>query len=118
MEKVKESEREYRGGDSGVKYLFRGPKIDWGVILLHPGQSMAAHYHNEVEETFYVVEGQAAFYVDDVKHELVAGDAVRLEAPECHAVTNESGRPVKLVFIKCPYLPKDKVAAQQVIQGR
>jgi quercetin dioxygenase-like cupin family protein len=110
MEKVNESEREYRNGDSGVKYLFRGPKIDWGVLFLHPGQSMAAHYHNEVEEIFYVVEGQAAFYIDDVKHELVAGDAVRLVPPERHAAVNESERPVKLVFIKCPYLPQDKVS--------
>ena len=109
MEKVKESEKEYRGGDHGVKYLFRGPKIDWGVILLLPGQCLGAHYHHEVEETFYVLEGQASFYVDDVKHPLVAGDAIRLEAPECHDVLNESDQPLKMVFIKCPYLPKDKV---------
>jgi len=111
MEKVNESEREYRNGDSGVKYLFRGPKIDWGVLFLNPGQSKAATYHNEVEEIFYVVEGQAAFYIDDVKHELVAGDAVRLVPPERHAAVNEGERPVKLVFIKCPYLPQDKVSA-------
>jgi len=109
MEKVRESEKEYRGGDSGVKYLFRGPKIDWGVILLLPGQQLGAHYHHEVEETFYILEGQAAFYVDDIKHQLVAGDAIRLEAPERHDVVNESDQPLKMVFIKCPYLPKDKV---------
>jgi len=110
MEKVSESDREYRGGDSGVKYLFRGPKIDWGVILLHPGQSMGAHYHNELEETFYVVEGQAAFYVDGVRHDLVVGDAMRLQPPERHDVVNEGQGPLKLVFIKCPYLPHDKVS--------
>ena len=32
---------EYRGGTSGVKYLMRGPSIDWGVILLKPGELMA-----------------------------------------------------------------------------
>jgi quercetin dioxygenase-like cupin family protein len=110
MDKASESEREYRDGDSGVKYLFRGPKIDWGVVLIKPGQTMAAHYHNELEETFYVVEGHAAFFVDGVKHELVAGDAVRLEATERHKVINESDQPAKLVFIKCPYLPQDKVS--------
>ncbi len=109
MERVKEAEKEFRGGDSGVKYLLRGPRIDWGVILLLPGQRLGGHYHEEVEETFYVLEGQATFYVDDVKHQLVAGDAVRLEAPQRHAVVNDSDQPVKLVFIKCPYLPKEKV---------
>jgi quercetin dioxygenase-like cupin family protein len=109
MEKVSESEKEYRDGDSGVKYLCRGPKIDWGVIRLKPGQSLAAHYHNEVEETFYIVEGEAVFYVNKVEHHLVAGDAVRLTAPESHEVVNQGDQPLKMVFMKCPYLPKDKV---------
>jgi quercetin dioxygenase-like cupin family protein len=111
LERVRESEKEFRGGDSGVKYLFRGPKIDWGVIKLLPGQRLGAHYHKEVEETFYVLEGQATFLVDDVEHQFVAGDAVRLEAPACHQVLNRGEQPVKMVFIKCPYLPEDKVAA-------
>ena len=110
MERVRESDKEYRGGDSGVKYLFRGPKIDWGVILLLPGQCLGAHYHQEVEETFYILEGQAKFLVDDVEYRLVAGDAVRLEASERHEVVNDSDRPMKMAFIKCPYLPKDKVS--------
>ncbi len=109
MERVKESEQPFRGGDSGVKYLFRGPRVDWGVILLLPGQRLGGHYHNEVEETFYILEGQASFYVNDVRHSLVAGDAIRLEAPERHDVVNKGDQPLKMVFIKCPYLPKDKV---------
>jgi len=79
------------------------------VILLLPGQRLGGHYHNEVEETFYVLEGQATFYVDDVKYELATGDAIRLEAPERHDVVNNSDQAVKMIFIKCPYLPKDKV---------
>jgi quercetin dioxygenase-like cupin family protein len=109
MQRVRESEREFRGGNSGVKYLFRGPNIDWGVILLLPGQRLGGHYHNEVEETFYILEGQATLYMDNVKHPLVTGDAVRLEAPEHHDIVNESDQPVKMVFIKYPYFPKDKV---------
>ena len=109
MELVKESEREYRGGDSGVKYLFRGPNIDWGVILLLTGQSLGGHYHHQVEETFYILEGQASVDVDGTKHELEAGDAIRLKAPECHDIINKSDQPLKMVFIKSPYLPTDKV---------
>jgi len=109
MQKIKESEQEYRGGDSGVKYLFRGPHLDWGVILLLPGQSLGGHYHNQVEETFYVLEGKASFLVNDVRHALVPGDAIRLESTERHSVANGGDEPLKLVFIKYPYLPKDKV---------
>ena len=52
VDKVNEFELEYRNGDSGPKYLFRGPKIEWGVIAFMPGQSLGKHYHQEVEENF------------------------------------------------------------------
>jgi quercetin dioxygenase-like cupin family protein len=113
MEKVNEFEMEFRGGDSGVKYLFRGPHTDWGVILLLPGQSLAEHYHEEVEETFYFAEGGGTITVDGVPHEARQGDAYRLVAPERHEIANDTDQPTKLVFIKYPYRPKDKVSVEK-----
>lgn len=109
MEKVNESDMAFRGGASGVKYLFRGPRIDWGVILLLPGEQLGTHYHEEVEETFYLLSGQATLLAGDEEVSLAAGDAVRLPAPERHNLRNDSSEPAKFVFIKSPYLPKDKV---------
>ena len=80
MRKIVESELAYRDGDSGVKYLLRGPKIDWGVILLLPGQTLGRHYHEEVEETFYVVQGKGTFLVND--QELPAAEAIHVDAGE------------------------------------
>lgn len=109
MERVNEAQMPFRGGTSGVKYLFRGPQIDWGVILLLPGENLGAHYHKQVEETFYLLSGEATLLADGREVRLVPGDAVRLPAPERHDVRNDSSQPAKLVFIKSPYLPKDKV---------
>ena len=36
---------EYRNKDSGVKYLMRGPSIDWGLIYLKPGEMMGGKAH-------------------------------------------------------------------------
>jgi len=110
MEKINEFDLEYRNGDSGVKYLFRGPRTDWGVILMKPGDRLGAHYHNEVEETFYLLDGQCKFYVNDVEYQAVSGDAYRLEPTDRHDIWNDSDAPAKFVFIKCPYLPQDKVS--------
>lgn len=109
MERVNENTLAYRGGDSGVKYLFRGPKIDWGVILLLPGQTLGGHYHEQVEETFYVAQGRGTFVVNGQEYAAAEGDAFRLEPQDRHDIRNDSDAPLKLVFIKCPYLPKDKV---------
>jgi len=109
MERVNEAEKAYRGGESGVKYLLRGPKIDWGVIFLLPGERLGAHYHNEVEETFFFIQGGGKVHVNDAEYEAQVGDAFRMEPPEHHDILNDTDEPTKMVFIKCPYLPADKV---------
>ncbi|MBE3070138.1 MAG: cupin domain-containing protein [Planctomycetes bacterium] len=110
MEIVREQDQPYRGGTSGVKYLFRGPRLDWGVILFAPGEQMNRHYHNEVEETFYFVEGEGGrFIVDDTEHPITVGAAFRIEPGEVHNIVNDTRVPLKAVFIKSAYLPKDKV---------
>ncbi len=109
MELVNESEREFRHGDHGPKYLFRGPKFEWGVIVFKPGQELGRHCHNEVEEHFYFLEGAPRMVVDDQEFRIQPGDVMRLEAPECHNIINDTDEDVRLVFIKCPYVPGDKV---------
>ncbi|MFH1739620.1 MAG: cupin domain-containing protein [bacterium] len=108
METVRETDLSYRNGDWGVKYLFRGPKIEWGVILIKPGEQMGAHYHDEVEEHFLILEGSPTMVIDGEDHLCAAGDAWRIEAPHKHSIVNRTDKPVKVVFIKAPYLPKDK----------
>ncbi len=108
MQKTREADSDYRNGDWGVKYLMRGPRIDWGVILLPPGEAMGEHGHNEVEETFYFLSGKASMIVDGTPHDAEQGDAFRIEPPDRHDIVNCGKTPVKVVFIKQPYSPQDK----------
>lgn len=109
MEKVNEFEKEYRGGASGVKYLFRGPRIDWGVIKFLPGEELGPHYHERLEETFYFTSGSPLMIVDEEKFRARAGDAFRIEPGEHHNIVNDTEEEVNAVFIKSTYDPKDKV---------
>ncbi len=109
MELVNEHDREFRHGDHGPKYLFQGPRFEWGVIVFKPGQALGNHCHNQVEETFYFLEGTPEMVVDGKSHRVKPGDAFRLEPPECHNIINDTDQDTRLVFIKCPYVPGDKV---------
>ena len=40
-----ESEHEDRFDDNGPKYLARGPRSDFGIVMLQPGQDFPAHKH-------------------------------------------------------------------------
>ena len=43
MEQVNEHDLEFRNGDNGPKYLFRGPHWEGGIIVFKPGQELGAH---------------------------------------------------------------------------
>jgi mannose-6-phosphate isomerase-like protein (cupin superfamily) len=110
MEMAFEHEKPYRGGMSGVKYLLRGPRIDWGVILFAPGEQLGRHLHQEVEETFYFVQGAGGrFVIGGREHPIRIGMAVRIDPGEVHNIINDTPEPLKAVFIKSPYNPTDKV---------
>lgn len=110
MKRVNEKDFPFRGGESGVKYLMRGPSIDWGVILLKPGEKMAekAHGHNLLDETFYFVEGDGVMIVDDKDFNALEGSVFLVEPKEMHNIRNDSQKPIKIVFIKGDYKPDDK----------
>jgi quercetin dioxygenase-like cupin family protein len=105
---VKETEKEYRFGDSGPKYLMRGPRIGCGVVVLKPGQDFKGHYHKVMEENFFLLEGQLDFYIDDKKVTVGAGELIHVEPSESHYLVNNSDQPAKAFFILGPYTDNDK----------
>lgn len=111
MKQSDERVEKYRSERGGVKYLFRGPNIDWGVILLLPGDALGAHRHRRVEETFYFTAGEGKMLVDGREHPARPGMAYRIEPGEAHDIVNTTETPLSAVFIKYPYDPEDKEKA-------
>ena len=72
-----------------------------------------AHSHKEVEETFYFFDGSPKMVINDEVFQTREGDAFRVEPREKHDVVNDTDRAVKVVFIKSPYLPEDKISYQR-----
>lgn len=108
MRKTSESVEKFRKGDSGPKYIFRGPYCEWGVIVLKPGENMGVHGHKEVVEDFYFLHGSPEIVVAGTRQRVKPGDAVRAEPGESHDILNDTQEEIKLIFIKSPYLPEDK----------
>ncbi len=109
MQHVRARDLPYRDGDSGVKYLMRGPNIDWGLIRILPGDRLGGHYHQQVGETFYVLSGEGSLMTNGETYAAMPGDVFRLEPGDQHDITNTGSLPLELIFIKFPYAPEDKV---------
>ena len=89
----------------------RGPNIDWGVILLKPGEMLAekAHGHNYIDETFYFFEGNGIMIINDKEIKALEGSVFLVEPKEMHNIRNESNKSIKIIFIKGEYKPEDKI---------
>ena len=109
MERVNEHEKTYRNGQTGVKYLFRGPCIDWGLIRFAPGEQLGLHKHAEVEETFYFPASEPLMEIEGKQYRVRAGDAFRIPPGEGHNIVNDTAGAVDIIFIKSVYRPQDKI---------
>ncbi|MCF2138576.1 MAG: cupin domain-containing protein [Candidatus Lokiarchaeota archaeon] len=105
MQIVHEQEQLNKGG---VRYMIRGPTIDWGTITLNPGETKSAHYHEKLAETFYTIEGTITFVLKDEEIDIPKGTAIRLNPNEPHGLKNKTNQVAKLIFIKEQYIPDDK----------
>lgn len=106
---VDEKDKKYRFGDSGPKYLMKGPRSNFAIVQFQAGQDFKAHYHNIMEENFYILEGEVDIEVDGVAHTLKAGQMIHIEPKEVHYVINRSNGPVKMVSTLAPFQEVDKV---------
>lgn len=106
---INENEREYRFGDSGPKYLMKGPRSNFALVQFQPGQTFTAHKHHIMEENFFILEGQVDIVVDGVMHHLKEGDLIHIEPEEIHYVMNNYDKPVKMISTLAPFMEVDKV---------
>lgn len=106
---INESETQYRFGASGPKYLARGPRTDFGLVVLQPGEDFQAHYHKGVEEAFFTLEGEVCLYVNGEPFVRGPGDYVRVDPGEVHYLVNRGQVSWKAIFVKAPYDSNDKV---------
>lgn len=106
---VDEKDREYRFGNSGPKYLMKGPRMNFALVQFMPGQDFPAHYHNVMEEDFFILEGEVDIVVDGVVNHLYPGQLIHIEPGEIHYVKNNYDKPMKMVSTLAPYQEVDKV---------
>ena len=112
---VNEEDKEYRFGDSGPKYLMKGPRMNFALVQFQAGQDFKAHYHNVMEENFYILEGKVDIVVDNVCHTLTEGDFIHIEPGEVHYVKNAYDKPIKMVSTLAPYQEVDKVNVENPV---
>lgn len=106
---VNENDREYRHGNHGPKYLEKGPRMNFGLVRLLPGEEVSGHMHQHMQEGFYVMEGTVTMLIEGEKAVLSPGDYIHIEPGEGHIICNHGDSVVKMVVTAAPFVEGDKV---------
>ncbi|OOM10402.1 cupin domain-containing protein [Clostridium saccharobutylicum] len=106
---IDEKNKEYRFGDNGPKYLMKGPRMNFALVQFQPGQDFKAHYHNIMEENFYIIDGEIDIIVDGKINHMTKGQFIHIEPGEIHYCINNYNAPIKMVSTLAPYQKLDKV---------
>lgn len=83
--------------------------IDFGIAFLQPNQQVKKHWHERVEAIFYIIEGTIVLTVNNEEFTLKQGFAAHIHPKEIHSLYNRSAKTVKLVSVKSPSIPSDKI---------
>jgi quercetin dioxygenase-like cupin family protein len=98
--------RAFEDGADRVRILISGAQtggdysvLEWIVAPLPQDAqtSFGPHRHGLYEETFLVLKGTLAFFLNDQVLELAAGDSVSVPKETRHGYINRSGAPVHLL---------------------
>ncbi|MBC2857324.1 cupin domain-containing protein [Cetobacterium sp. 2A] len=112
---VDEKDSEYRFGNLGPKYLMKGPRMNYSIVQFPPNTDFQAHYHEIMEENFYILEGKIDIIVDNILHTLTKGQFIHIEPSEVHYVKNPYDETVKMVSTLAPFVVKDKIDVENPI---
>jgi quercetin dioxygenase-like cupin family protein len=67
-----------------------------------PGGGPPPHYHLNEDETFHVLEGKVAFFVDGEWNEVGPGGAAHMPRSVVHAFKNVGDRPFRMLLMTTP----------------
>jgi mannose-6-phosphate isomerase-like protein (cupin superfamily) len=83
-------------------------------VQLPPGGFSTAHYHKAAEESYLILSGEALLVVEGQEIHLTPGDAVVIQPPEVHKISNPGE--AKLVFLAVcvpAWQPEDSYPAEE-----
>jgi transcriptional regulator with XRE-family HTH domain len=72
------------------------------LVTVQPGSDMQEPYAHDGEEFAYVLDGEIMFIVEGVEYRLGPGDSIHLLSTVPHAIHNDTGKPVRILWVLTP----------------
>ncbi|HOZ86332.1 MAG TPA: cupin domain-containing protein [Bacteroidia bacterium] len=109
----KQNSHKYTWGPGCESFVFLDTE---GLSVKHEVMPPAAkenlHYHNESKQLFYMLKGEAAFYIDDETVLVKQGESVYIAPKQKHYIKNDSAATIEFLVISQPSTHEDRVDSE------
>lgn len=77
------------------------------------GTSEKLHVHEYAEQVFYILNGEAVFYLNDQKTIVKKGETISVSPKSKHYISNKAAEDLEFLVISCPSTHTDRIEIEQ-----
>lgn len=97
------------GGDSDGWHLLQNPELS--VIQEHmpPGECETLHHHENAQQLFYILFGEATFQIERQTLVLTASQSIHIPSGVSHQIRNNGSESIHFLVISNPHAHGDRI---------
>lgn len=109
MIKSKNNSGHYIWGNGCDSWILRDSEnLSVKQEIMHSGTAEKLHFHHHAEQFFYILKGEAVFYINDEKYSVKAGESISNLPKSKHYISNESESNLEFLVISNPSTNNDR----------
>jgi mannose-6-phosphate isomerase-like protein (cupin superfamily) len=110
MIKSKENTEHYFWGEQCDSWVFHNSEnLVVKNELMPPKTSEKLHFHELAQQFFYILKGEATFYVEGEKFMVKSGEGIAIEANKKHYIANETSENLEFLVVSNPSTDNDRI---------
>ncbi|MBI4448000.1 cupin domain-containing protein [Candidatus Woesearchaeota archaeon] len=94
-----------------LKEIYYSKNLSISIITFPPGSAAKKHFHNKMEEVYYVISGKGKIGLGNKTLKITAGDTIPIPKKVFHAATNPYSKKMKLLIITHPKFSQQDVTS-------
>lgn len=76
--------------------------------IMPSGTAEKLHFHKEAEQFFYILKGEAVFYINEKKLSVKEGESISVMPESKHYISNESEEELEFLVVSAPSTNNDR----------
>jgi mannose-6-phosphate isomerase-like protein (cupin superfamily) len=110
MIKSKRNTEHYFWGDNCDSWVFhKSENLVVKQEMMPPKTSEKLHFHELTQQFFYILKGEASFYIEEEKFTIKSGEGIAIEPKKKHYIANETKQNLEFLVISNPSTDEDRV---------